>query len=187
MVAGKYQDAVEAERPQLAGDPSVVDFLNLAASYTGLNRFDEEAQEGAINDSFARKLDDPVMHENLYTLDFLRGDTANLEHELALSARKPGWEDLDLFLHSNTAAFHGRINDARSLPGVPPTPRTAPISRNLQRHYGSPMLLCAKPHFGNRDQLHQFATGIWENRPKQPRRSDFDSSCTCARRRRLAR
>jgi len=113
MVAGKYQDAVEAERPQLAGDPSVVDFLNLAASYTGLNRFDEA--QGAINDAFARQLDDPVMHENLYTLDFLRGDTTKLEHEIALSAGKPGWEDLLLSLHSNTAAFHGRINDARSL------------------------------------------------------------------------
>jgi Flp pilus assembly protein TadD len=113
MVAGKYQDAVEAERPQLAGDPSVVDFLNLAASYTGLNRFDEA--QGAINDAFARKLDDPVMHENRYTLDFLRGDTAKLEHEIALSVGKPGWEDLILFLHSNTAAFHGRINKARYL------------------------------------------------------------------------
>ncbi len=155
MVAGKYQDAVEAERPQLAGDPSVVDFLNLAASYTGLNRFDEA--QGAINDSFARKLDDPVMHENLYTLDFLRGDTANLEHELALSAGKPGWEDLILFLHSNTAAFHGRINDARSL-----SRRAADAAHRADLKEPAALWLAdaalREAAFGNRDQLRQFAT-----------------------------
>jgi serine/threonine protein kinase/tetratricopeptide (TPR) repeat protein len=113
MVAGKYQDAVDAERVTLASDPNVVDYLNMAASYTGLDRFDEA--QGAIDDAFARKLDDPVMHENIYTLAFLHGDTAKLDRELSLSAGKPGWEDLLLFLHSNTAAFHGHINDARSL------------------------------------------------------------------------
>jgi eukaryotic-like serine/threonine-protein kinase len=154
MVAGKYQDAVEAERPQLAGDPSVVDFLNLAASYTGLNRFDEA--QGAINDAFARKLDDPVMHENRYTLDFLRGDTAKLEHEIALSVGKPGWEDLILFLHSNTAAFHGRINEARSL-----SRRAADAAQRADLK--EPAALWAadaalrEAAFGNREQARQFA------------------------------
>jgi serine/threonine protein kinase/Flp pilus assembly protein TadD len=155
MVAGKYQDAVEAERPQLAGDPSVVDFLNLAASYTGLNRFDEA--QSAVNDAFARKLDDPVMHENLYTLDFLRGDTAKLERELALSAGKPGWEDLILFLHSNTAAFQGRINDARSL-----SRRAADAAHRADLKEPAALWLAdaalREAAFGNRDQVHQFAT-----------------------------
>jgi serine/threonine protein kinase/tetratricopeptide (TPR) repeat protein len=155
MVAGKYQDAVEAERPQLAGDPSVVDFLNLAASYTGLNRFDEA--QGAINDAFARQLDDPVMHENLYTLDFLRGDTTKLEHEIALSAGKPGWEDLLLSLHSNTAAFHGRINDARSL-----SRRAADAAHRADLKEPAALWLAdaalREAAFGNRDQLRQFAT-----------------------------
>jgi serine/threonine protein kinase/tetratricopeptide (TPR) repeat protein len=154
MVAGKYQDAIEAERPQLAGDPSVVDFLNLAASYTGLNRFDEA--QGAINDAFARKLDDPVLHENLYTLDFLRGDTAKLEHEIALSAGKPGWEDLILFLHSNTAAFHGRMNDARSL-----SRRAADAAQRADLKEPAALWLAdaalREAAFGNRQQVRQFA------------------------------
>ncbi len=154
MVAGKYQDAIEAERPQLAGDPSVVDFLNLAASYTGLNRLDEA--QGAINDAFARKLDDPVLHENLYTLDFLRGDTAKLEHEIALSAGKPGWEDLILFLHSNTAAFHGRINDARSL-----SRRAADAAQRADLKEPAALWLAdaalREAAFGNREQVRQFA------------------------------
>jgi serine/threonine protein kinase/tetratricopeptide (TPR) repeat protein len=154
MVAGKYQDAIEAERPQLTGDSSVVDFLNLAASYTGLNRFDEA--QGAINDAFARKLDDPVLHENLYTLDFLRGDTAKLEHEIALSAGKPGWEDLILFLHSNTAAFHGRMKDARSL-----SRRAADAAQRADLKEPAALWLAdaalREAAFGNREQVRQFA------------------------------
>ena len=95
MVAGKYQEAVDAERPNVVADPTIVDFLNLAASYIGLNRFDEA--QAAIDDAFARKLDDPVLHENIYSLAFLRGDTATMEHEVSLSAGKAGWEDLILF------------------------------------------------------------------------------------------
>jgi eukaryotic-like serine/threonine-protein kinase len=154
MVAGKYQDAVEAERPQLAGDPSVVDFLNLAASYTGLNRFDEA--QGAIGDAFARKLDDPVIHENLYTLDFLQGDTAKIEHEIALSAGKPGWEDLMLFLHANTAAFHGRINEARAL-----SQRAAEAAERAELKEPAALWLAdaalREAAFGNREQARQFA------------------------------
>jgi serine/threonine protein kinase/tetratricopeptide (TPR) repeat protein len=154
MVAGKYQDAVDAERPQLAGDPNVVDILNLAASYNALDRFDEA--QGAINDAFARKLDDPVLHENLYTLDFLRGDAAKINHEIALSTGKAGWEDLLLFLHSNTAAFHGRINDARSLS------RRASDSA-LRADLKEPAALwladaaLREAAFGNREQARQLA------------------------------
>jgi serine/threonine protein kinase/tetratricopeptide (TPR) repeat protein len=113
MVAGKYQDAVDAVRPNIAANPSVVDYLNLIASYIALNRFDEA--QAAISEAVSRNLDDPTLHENAYTLAFLRGDTAAMEHEVSLSAGKAGWEDLILFQHSNTATFRGRINDARAL------------------------------------------------------------------------
>jgi serine/threonine protein kinase/tetratricopeptide (TPR) repeat protein len=113
MVAGKYQEAVDMERPNIAADPSVVDYLNLVASYLALNRFDEA--KSAIDEAIARKLEDPVLHENSYNLAFLRGDGPAMERELSLSAGKEGWEDLILFMHSNKSAVHGRINEARSL------------------------------------------------------------------------
>jgi eukaryotic-like serine/threonine-protein kinase len=113
MIAGKYQEAVDAERIGIQAEPSVVDYLNITASYIGLNRLDEA--QSAINDALARKLVDPVLHENMYNLAFLRGDTAAMDREVSLSTGKTGWEDLILFMHSNTAAFRGRINDARSL------------------------------------------------------------------------
>jgi eukaryotic-like serine/threonine-protein kinase len=154
MVAGKYQDAVEAERPMLSADPNVVDFLNLAASYVALNHFDEA--QSAINDAFARKLDDPVIHEDLYTLDFLHGDNPKIEHEIALSAGKPGWEDLMLFLHSNTAAFRGHINDARSL-----SRRAADAALRADLREPAALWLAdaalREAAFGNREQARQFA------------------------------
>ena len=113
MVAGKYQEAVSAEKETAPGDSSVVDYENLIASYIALDRFDE-AQKG-IDDAAARKLDDPVLHENIYTLAFVRGDTARMEEELRLATDKPGWEDLILFLHANTFAYRGQLKKARGL------------------------------------------------------------------------
>jgi eukaryotic-like serine/threonine-protein kinase len=154
MVAGKYQEAVEAERSQLAGEPSVVDYLNLVASYIGLNRFDEA--QAAIADAAARKLDDPVLHENAYNLAFLRGDVAAMEREVSLSAGKPGWEDLILFMHSNTAAVHGRLNEARSL-----SRRAAESARRNELKEVAALWLAdaalREAAFGDREQAHQFA------------------------------
>jgi eukaryotic-like serine/threonine-protein kinase len=154
MVAGKYQDAVDAERPNIAADPTVVDYLNLSASYIALNRFDEAQQ--AIADATARKLDDPVLHENGYTLDFLRGDTAAMEHEVALGAGKPGWEDLVLFQHSNTAAFHGRVKDARSL-----SRRAADAAQRAELKEPAALWLAdaalREAAFGDHEQALQFA------------------------------
>jgi len=154
MVAGKYQEAVDAERSQLAGEPSVVDYLNLVASYIGLNRFDEA--KSALDDAAARKLEDPVLHENAYNLAFLRGDTSAMEREVSLSAGKPGWEDLILFMHSNTAAVHGRLNDARAL-----SRRAADSARRNDLKEVAALWLAdaalREAALGNREQTRQFA------------------------------
>jgi len=113
MVSGRYQDAIEAERAGIAGSPSVVDYLNLVASYIAVNKFDEA--QSTIDETFSRKLEDPILHENLYTLAFVRGGTAKMDHEVSLATGKPGWEDILLYQHSNTAAWNGHMSEARSL------------------------------------------------------------------------
>jgi tetratricopeptide (TPR) repeat protein len=112
MVAGKYQDAVTTELANLASEPTVADYENLIASYLALDRLDE-AQK-AIDDAFARKLDDPILHEFIYILAYLHHDMAKMEGELRLSTGKPSWEDLILFMHSNTLASRGQLKQARS-------------------------------------------------------------------------
>jgi tetratricopeptide (TPR) repeat protein len=154
MLAGKYQDALDTERPNIAADPNVVDYLNLTASYIALNRLDEAQQ--AIADATARKLDDPVLHENRYTVDFLHGDSAAMEHEVSLGAGKPGWEDLVLFQHSNTAAFHGRVKDARSL-----SRRAADAALRAELKEPAALWLAdaalREAAFGDHDQARQFS------------------------------
>jgi eukaryotic-like serine/threonine-protein kinase len=155
MVAGKYQEAVDAERPNISADPTVVDFLNLTASYIALNRFDEA--QAAVQDAFARKLDDAVLHENIYTLAFLRGDTAGMEHEISISAGKEGWEDLLLLMHSNTAAFHGRVNEARSLSRRASTAAQRFDLKEPAALWEADAAL-RDAAFGNREQMRQFAS-----------------------------
>jgi serine/threonine protein kinase/tetratricopeptide (TPR) repeat protein len=154
MLAGRYQEAVDAERPNIMADPNVVDYLNLSASYIALNRLDEA--QGAVNDAISRRLDDPVLHENIYNLAFLRGDTAAMEHELRLATGKPGWEDLILLQHSNTAAFHGHINDARSL-----SRRAADAALRSELKEPAALWLAdaslREAAFGNREQARQLA------------------------------
>ena len=154
MVAGKYQEAVDTERANIAGDPTVVDYLNLVAGYMGLDRFDEA--KSAADDAFAHKLEDPVLHENMYNLAFVRGDAAAMEREVSLSAGKPGWEDLILFMHSNTAAVHGRLNEARSL-----SRRAADAAQRAELKEPAALWLAdaalREEAFGNRDQARQFA------------------------------
>jgi hypothetical protein len=154
MVAGKYPEAVDTERPNVATDPTVVDYLNLSASYIALNRFDEA--QAAISEAVARKLDDPILHQNIYTLAFLRGDIAAMGHEVSLSAGKAGWEDMLLFQHSNTAAFRGRINDARAL-----SRRAADAAQRAELKEPAAMWLAdaalREAVFGNYEQARRFA------------------------------
>jgi eukaryotic-like serine/threonine-protein kinase len=154
MIAGRYPDAIEAQRAGISGDPNIVDYLNLTASYIALNKFDEA--QGAIDEAFSRKLDDPVLHENIYTLAFLRGDNGKMEQEVSLSLGKTGWEDLLLYQHSNTAAWHGHISEARSL-----TRRAADSAVRADTKESAALYLgdaaVRESAFGFRDQAREFA------------------------------
>ncbi len=155
MVAGHYQDAVDAQLANISADPNVVDYLNLAGSYVALNKFDEA--QATIDEAFSRiKLDDPVLHENLYTLDFIRGDTAKMDHEVLLATGKSGWEDLLLYQQSNTAGWHGRVNDARSL-----TRRAAESATRADTKESAALYLAdaalRDSVFGFREQARQFS------------------------------
>jgi eukaryotic-like serine/threonine-protein kinase len=154
MIAGKYQEAVDAERTNIQAESSVVDYENITASYIGLNRLDEA--QSAIDEALTRKLVDPVLHEIMYNLAFLRGDAAAMEREVSLSAGKAGWEDLILFMHSNTAAFHGRVSDARLI-----SRRAAEAAKRADLKEPAALwqadAALREAFFGNREQARQLA------------------------------
>jgi len=86
-------------------------YANLVLGYMEMNRLDE-AQAAAL-DAQAHNLDPPLLHLNLYFVDFLQHNEAGMEREAAGLMAKPGWGDWMLYAESNTAAYAGRFAEAR--------------------------------------------------------------------------
>jgi len=114
FLIGDYDEAAVCAQQALRLDPgSAAWYENLATAYIALQRL-EEAQN-ILNQAFARKLDDPSMHADLYALAFLRSEPAGMEREMVWSAGKPGGEDTMLALQADTEAYAGHVQKAREL------------------------------------------------------------------------
>jgi tetratricopeptide (TPR) repeat protein len=109
---GQYDKALTEfqEALQLAPD-NVVSYANLGLTYLSLNRLEEA--KAIFDQALARKLDDGVLRDDIYVLAFLRGDTEQMEQQLAWGAGKAGDEDALLSAQSDTEAYHGRLTRAR--------------------------------------------------------------------------
>ncbi|OLB35314.1 MAG: hypothetical protein AUH11_15150 [Acidobacteria bacterium 13_2_20CM_57_17] len=114
FLIGDYEEAAALAQQALRLDAgSAAWYENLATAYIALQRL-EEAQN-ILNQAFARKLDDPSMHADLYALAFLRSEPSGMEREMAWSAGKPGGEDTMLALQADTEAYEGHLKKAREL------------------------------------------------------------------------
>jgi len=114
FLIGDYEQSASFAQQALRLDPgSTAWYENLATAYTALQRLEEAQNILAL--AFARKLDDPPMHANLYALAFLRGDADAMEREMAWSVGKPGGEDTLLALEADTQAYAGSLRKAREL------------------------------------------------------------------------
>jgi tetratricopeptide (TPR) repeat protein len=109
---GQYDKALTVFREtlQLAPD-NVVSYANLGLTYLSLNRLEEA--KAIFDQAFARKLDGGVLRENVYVLGFLRGDTTQMEQQVAWGAGKLGDEDALLSAESDTESYYGRLTKAR--------------------------------------------------------------------------
>jgi len=126
FLIGDYDQAATLAQQALRLDPgSTAWYENLATAYIALQRL-EEAQN-ILDQAFARKLDDPSMHADLYALAFLRGKPAGMEREIAWSAGKPGGEDTILALRADTEAYAGHVQKAREL-----SRRAVEVAQNAQ-------------------------------------------------------
>jgi len=114
FLVGDYEQAASLAQQALRLDPgSAAWYENLATAYIALQRL-EEAQN-ILNLAYARKLDDPSMHADLYALAFLRGEPAGMEREVTWSSGKAGGEDSMLALQADTEAYAGHVQKAREL------------------------------------------------------------------------
>jgi serine/threonine protein kinase/Flp pilus assembly protein TadD len=111
---GDYDKNLAAAQEVVKLDPgSGSGYANLVAAYLQVNRLDEAratAQEAQAHD-----LDNPLVHLNLYLVDFLQHDTAGMEREATAVMGKPGFEDSMLYNQSDIAAYAGQYAKAREL------------------------------------------------------------------------
>jgi eukaryotic-like serine/threonine-protein kinase len=109
---GQYEKGVEEGREavRLNADFSP-SYALLMFNYIALNRLNEA--KASYEQALERKLSNPFFHHALYQIAFLQNDAKGMAQQVALSAGTPGPEDQLLGLEADTAAYSGRLRDAR--------------------------------------------------------------------------
>jgi DNA-binding winged helix-turn-helix (wHTH) protein len=110
---GESDKALSEARETVRLGPTAVGYHELFNGYLHLNRFSEARSVG--EDGQARNLDSPFLHAGMYRLAFLQNDAAGMAQQVAWSTGKPGTESLFLSLEADTAAYSGRLRQAREL------------------------------------------------------------------------
>jgi tetratricopeptide (TPR) repeat protein len=134
LTIGQCEKAVEEEREAIRLDPSsALSYLLLATAFRCLNRFDEAKQ--IYEQALAQKLDITAYHADLYTIAFVRGDTAAMQQQLDWARGKPD-EYEALFWQAETAAYLGELRKARELAN---RLADAELGRNLKENAADTM------------------------------------------------
>ncbi len=107
---GQYDKALAAFQEGQQLEPTLFGYSNIAGTYVNLER-PADARK-LIEQAQANKLDGLVFRYTLYGLAFLRGDSAEMERQLAWAAGRPGEEDPMLSDQSDTEAYHGHLTRA---------------------------------------------------------------------------
>jgi serine/threonine protein kinase/tetratricopeptide (TPR) repeat protein len=109
---GDYQKAAEENEIADRLDPNnVVAHENLMGCYLALNRFDDTKR--VFDRAIANGLDSGTLRLFMYFYAFLRGDTGQMQQQIAWSSGKPGAEDPLLSAQSDTEAYYGHLAAAR--------------------------------------------------------------------------
>ena len=155
-VIGQYEKAAEeaAEAIRLRPDFSVP-YAFLMLSYTSLNRLDEA--KAAYGEARARKIYSPMYLPLLYRIAFLQKDAAAMAQQVAKSVGQPADEDELLSAEADTAAYSGRLKDAREFSRQAKDSAEGAQEKEVAAMYAA---LCAlrEALFGNRDRAQRWAT-----------------------------
>jgi tetratricopeptide (TPR) repeat protein len=109
---GQFERALAEYQESLRLEPdNVLGYANLGFTYFGLNRLDEA--KATFDQALAQKLDSGRLRASMYVLAFLRGDSAQMERQVAWAAGKPRDENWLLSVQSDTEAYYGRLRKAR--------------------------------------------------------------------------
>jgi DNA-binding winged helix-turn-helix (wHTH) protein/tetratricopeptide (TPR) repeat protein len=111
-VIGQFEKAIQEGKEAVRLNPDTpIPYAFLMFSYIALHRLDETKQ--TYEEARRRKLDSPFFHLALYEQAFLQNDRAGMARQVAWSADRPGLEDQFWGLEADTAAYFGRVRQAR--------------------------------------------------------------------------
>jgi eukaryotic-like serine/threonine-protein kinase len=113
---GQYDKGLSEMREALRLLPdSGLEYCNVIYAYLPLNRFEDA--RAAAKEAEAKNLDLRCLHNTLYVLAFLENDSAGMEQQIAWGAGKPEEEDELQAFEARTAAYFGRLRQAREICG----------------------------------------------------------------------
>ena len=111
---GRYDKGLDEALEALRLEPtSGNNYENLAGAYFLLNRLEEA--RSTIEAAWTRKLDTPNLHLILYSLAFLKNNTATMAQQAAWATGRAGIEDTFLSTEAETAAYSGKFEKAGEL------------------------------------------------------------------------
>ncbi len=111
-ILGQYDKRLAENRETLRLDPtSAWSYAYLVYPYLNLNRLGEA--RATAEEAQAKQLDSPLLRIGLYQLAFLQNDPAGMAQQVTWAAGKSGVEDVLLAREADTAAYSGRLGEAR--------------------------------------------------------------------------
>ncbi len=111
---GKYDLSVSAFRQCLRLDPENADAYGLLSNLLIAVKQPDQSRQ-TIQEAHARKIEDYLLHNALYGMAFIAGDSAAMAEQLRWTADQPPFENIGFSLESDTAAYGGQLNKAREL------------------------------------------------------------------------
>lgn len=113
-IAGRFDIAADEARKAVDLDPDRgIAWYNIAVNNLYLNRFEQAGKTIQQAESRGLALDEFLMLR--YDLDFQRGDSAGMQAVAAAARLRPGTEGWVANKEAWTAAWHGHLDQARSL------------------------------------------------------------------------
>jgi eukaryotic-like serine/threonine-protein kinase len=109
---GQYMRGLEEGEESVRLNPNnPIPYSIVMLNNLSLNRLEDA--KSAYAQALERKLTRPTFHASLYGIAFLQNDATEMGKQVAWSAGKPGVEDVLLELEASTAAYSGRLKEAR--------------------------------------------------------------------------
>jgi serine/threonine protein kinase/tetratricopeptide (TPR) repeat protein len=113
-ILGEYGKGVEESREAIRLGPAhPVPYAFLMFHSISLNRLEDA--KAAYAQAAGRKLHSPLYLLALYQIAFLERDTAGMSRQAAMAADQPPAEDEMLSMEADSAAYFGRLGNAREL------------------------------------------------------------------------